>query len=58
MYPSFAVKLISFTVCVYEQEKLQNMTQESTELSNDITNRKQMLEKIEEEIHQAEEVCY
>ncbi|XP_039988377.1 coiled-coil domain-containing protein 113 isoform X2 [Xiphias gladius] len=37
------------------KEKLQNMTQESTELSNDITNRKQMLEKIEEEIRQAEE---
>ncbi|XP_059190761.1 coiled-coil domain-containing protein 113 [Centropristis striata] len=37
------------------KEKLQRVTQESIELSNDITNRKQMLAKIEEEIKHAEE---
>ncbi|XP_044050227.1 coiled-coil domain-containing protein 113 isoform X2 [Siniperca chuatsi] len=37
------------------KEKLQSVTRESTELSNDITNRKQMLAKIEEEIQHAEE---
>ncbi|XP_029289320.1 cilia- and flagella-associated protein 263 [Cottoperca gobio] len=37
------------------KEKLQSVTHESTELSNDITNREQMLAKIEEEIQHAEE---
>ncbi|KAF1387107.1 hypothetical protein PFLUV_G00101830 [Perca fluviatilis] len=37
------------------KEKLQRVTLESTELSNDIANRKQMLAKIEEEIQHAEE---
>ncbi|XP_053175748.1 coiled-coil domain-containing protein 113 [Scomber japonicus] len=37
------------------KEKLQSVTWESTELSNDIIKRKQMLAKIEQEIHQAEE---
>ncbi|XP_022610237.1 coiled-coil domain-containing protein 113 isoform X2 [Seriola dumerili] len=36
------------------KEKLQNVTWESTELSNDITSRKQMLAKIEEEIQHTE----
>lgn len=44
-------------VCVCEQEKLRSVTLESAELSNDITNRKLMLAKIEEEIQYAEEVC-
>uniref|UniRef100_A0A8C4NU75 Cilia- and flagella-associated protein 263 n=1 Tax=Dicentrarchus labrax TaxID=13489 RepID=A0A8C4NU75_DICLA len=42
-------------VCVCQQEKLRRVTLESTELSNDISNRKQMLTKIEEEIQHAEE---
>ncbi|XP_076589100.1 cilia- and flagella-associated protein 263-like [Chaetodon auriga] len=37
------------------KERLQSVTWESTELSNDISNRKQMLAKIEEEIQHAEE---
>ncbi|XP_040894185.1 coiled-coil domain-containing protein 113 isoform X1 [Toxotes jaculatrix] len=37
------------------KEKLQSVTWESTELSNDICNRKQMLAKIEEEIQHAEQ---
>ncbi|KAF0041397.1 hypothetical protein F2P81_007295 [Scophthalmus maximus] len=37
------------------KEKLQCVTMESTELSNDITSRKQMLAKIEEEMQHAEE---
>ncbi|XP_070829041.1 cilia- and flagella-associated protein 263 [Chaetodon trifascialis] len=37
------------------KERLQSATWESTELSNDISNRKQMLAKIEEEIQHAEE---
>ncbi|KAK2841993.1 hypothetical protein Q5P01_012193 [Channa striata] len=37
------------------KEKLQRVTRESSELSKDITSRKQMLEKIEEEIQHAEE---
>ncbi|XP_070764013.1 cilia- and flagella-associated protein 263 isoform X2 [Enoplosus armatus] len=37
------------------KEKLRSVTWESTELSNDITSRKQMLAKIEEEIQHAEE---
>ncbi|XP_054476724.1 coiled-coil domain-containing protein 113 [Anoplopoma fimbria] len=37
------------------KEKLQSVTLEATELNNDITNRKQMLAKIEEEIQHAEE---
>ncbi|XP_051238776.1 coiled-coil domain-containing protein 113 [Dicentrarchus labrax] len=37
------------------KEKLRRVTLESTELSNDISNRKQMLTKIEEEIQHAEE---
>ncbi|XP_044212729.1 coiled-coil domain-containing protein 113 [Thunnus albacares] len=37
------------------KEMLQSVTWESTELSNDITKRKQMLAKIEEEIQHAEE---
>ncbi|XP_034734313.1 coiled-coil domain-containing protein 113 isoform X1 [Etheostoma cragini] len=37
------------------KEKLQRVTLESTQLSNDITNRKQILAKIEEELQQAEE---
>ncbi|XP_033477878.1 cilia- and flagella-associated protein 263 [Epinephelus lanceolatus] len=37
------------------KEKLQSVTRESTELSNDITSRKQMLAKIEEEMQHAEE---
>ncbi|XP_071360930.1 cilia- and flagella-associated protein 263 [Trachinotus anak] len=37
------------------KEKLQSVTRKSTELSNDISNRKQMLAKIEEEIQRAEE---
>nr|XP_020458653.1 coiled-coil domain-containing protein 113 [Monopterus albus] len=37
------------------KEKLQSVTQDSTELSNDIIARKQMLAKIEEEIKHAEE---
>ncbi|XP_023271263.1 coiled-coil domain-containing protein 113-like [Seriola lalandi dorsalis] len=36
------------------KEKLQNVTWDSTELSNDITSRKQMLAKIEEEIQHNE----
>ncbi len=44
-------------VRVFQQEKLLSLTRESTELSNDISNRKQMLAKIEEEVQQAEEVC-
>lgn len=39
------------------QEKLQSVTRESTELSDDITKKKQMLAKLEEEIVRAEEVC-
>ncbi|XP_070687588.1 cilia- and flagella-associated protein 263 [Pempheris klunzingeri] len=39
------------------KEKLQIVTQESTELSNDITKRKQMLAKIDEEIQHVEEEC-
>lgn len=70
----FAVQLVTFIlaptfqtcvyvfvclcVCLYKQEMLQSVTWESTELSNDITKRKQMLAKIEEEIQHAEEVCY
>uniref|UniRef100_A0A7N8YME5 Cilia- and flagella-associated protein 263 n=1 Tax=Mastacembelus armatus TaxID=205130 RepID=A0A7N8YME5_9TELE len=50
----FSVILSSLSY-VCKQEKLQNITWESTELSNDITNRKQMLMKIEEEIQHAEE---
>ncbi|XP_026166773.1 coiled-coil domain-containing protein 113 [Mastacembelus armatus] len=42
-------------ILALHKEKLQNITWESTELSNDITNRKQMLMKIEEEIQHAEE---
>ncbi|XP_041651009.1 coiled-coil domain-containing protein 113 isoform X2 [Cheilinus undulatus] len=38
-----------------QKEKLQKVTQQSTELSSDITNRKQTLARIEEEIQQAEE---
>ncbi|XP_042369665.1 coiled-coil domain-containing protein 113-like, partial [Plectropomus leopardus] len=38
-----------------QKEKLQCVTQESKELSNEISNRKQMLAKIEEEIQRAEE---
>lgn len=41
-----------------KQEMLQSVTQESTELSSEINNRKQMLAKIEDEIQRAEEVCY
>ncbi|KAA8590621.1 hypothetical protein FQN60_014555 [Etheostoma spectabile] len=37
------------------KEKLQRVTLESTQLSNDITNRKQILAKIEEELQHAEE---
>ncbi|XP_030281698.1 cilia- and flagella-associated protein 263 [Sparus aurata] len=37
------------------KDKLQNVTRESAELSSDISNRKQMLAKIEEEIQRAEE---
>lgn len=48
---------ICMCVCVCQQEKLQSVTLESKELSNDINNRKQMLVKIEEEIQHAEEVC-
>ncbi|XP_034540690.1 coiled-coil domain-containing protein 113 [Notolabrus celidotus] len=39
------------------KEKLQSVTRESTELSNDITNRKQALAKIQEEIQHAQEAC-
>ncbi|XP_020495410.2 cilia- and flagella-associated protein 263 [Labrus bergylta] len=38
-----------------QKEKLQSVTRESTELSNDITNKKQILGKIEEEIQHAQE---
>ena len=41
-----------------QQEKLQSVTLEAAELSNDITNRKQLLERIEAKILQAEEVCH
>ncbi|XP_068459598.1 cilia- and flagella-associated protein 263 isoform X2 [Clinocottus analis] len=37
------------------KEKLQSVTLEAAELSNDITNRKQLLEKIEAKIQQAEQ---
>ncbi|XP_029009810.1 coiled-coil domain-containing protein 113 isoform X2 [Betta splendens] len=37
------------------KEKLQRVTQESTELSNDITNRKLLLAKIEEDLEHVEE---
>lgn len=43
-------------VCVRDQEKLQSVTEMSAELSSDITNRKQMLLKIEEEIQHVQEV--
>ncbi len=43
---------------VCKQEMLQSVTQESTELSSEISNRKQMLAKIEDDIQHAEEVCY
>lgn len=50
---------ISFVhACVCEQEKLQSVTWESTDLSSDISNRKLILAKIEEEIQNAEEVGY
>ncbi|KAM9351960.1 cilia- and flagella-associated protein 263-like [Symphorus nematophorus] len=39
------------------KEELLSVTWESTELSNDISNRMQMLAKIEEEIQHAEEEC-
>ncbi|XP_058500671.1 coiled-coil domain-containing protein 113 [Solea solea] len=42
-------------VLTSHKDKLKSVTWESTELSSDITNRKQMLAKIEEEIQQAEE---
>uniref|UniRef100_A0A671YJH3 Cilia- and flagella-associated protein 263 n=1 Tax=Sparus aurata TaxID=8175 RepID=A0A671YJH3_SPAAU len=45
----------SICACVCQQDKLQNVTRESAELSSDISNRKQMLAKIEEEIQRAEE---
>lgn len=50
--------LLSLCVCVCErdQEKLQSVTEMSAELSSDITNRKQMLLKIEEEIQHVQEV--
>ncbi|XP_008299360.1 cilia- and flagella-associated protein 263 [Stegastes partitus] len=38
------------------KEKLQRVTLESTELSSDISRRRQLLAKLEEEIQQAEEV--
>lgn len=40
-----------------QQEKLQSVTLESSELSSDLNKKKQMLEKIEEELQHAEEVC-
>lgn len=57
--PAYQMCVYMF-VCVYVciQEKLQSVTWESTELSNDIIKRKQMLAKIEQELHQAEEVCH
>uniref|UniRef100_UPI0037E8354F cilia- and flagella-associated protein 263 n=1 Tax=Semicossyphus pulcher TaxID=241346 RepID=UPI0037E8354F len=42
-------------VLTSQKEKLQSVTQESTELSNDITNRKQILANIEEKIQHAQE---
>uniref|UniRef100_A0A3Q1FRY0 Cilia- and flagella-associated protein 263 n=1 Tax=Acanthochromis polyacanthus TaxID=80966 RepID=A0A3Q1FRY0_9TELE len=42
-------------VLTSHKEKLQSVTLESTELSNDISKRKQLLAKIEEEIQRAEE---
>uniref|UniRef100_A0A3P8RW38 Cilia- and flagella-associated protein 263 n=1 Tax=Amphiprion percula TaxID=161767 RepID=A0A3P8RW38_AMPPE len=41
--------------CFCKQEKLQSATLESAELSNDISKRRQLLAKIEEEIQHAEE---
>lgn len=40
-----------------QQEKLQTVTIELKELSDDIITRKQMLAKIEQEIQNTEKVC-
>lgn len=45
------------TVCVCQQDMLQIVTLELNELSSDISNKNQMLLRIEEEIQHAEEVC-
>lgn len=43
-------------VCVYQQEKLQSATSESNELSSDIHNRRQKLQRLEGKLQGAEEV--
>lgn len=45
-----------FTLYACQQEKLQSVTLELKELSEDIITRKQMLAKIEQEIQNAEKV--
>uniref|UniRef100_A0A3Q2PCS9 Cilia- and flagella-associated protein 263 n=1 Tax=Fundulus heteroclitus TaxID=8078 RepID=A0A3Q2PCS9_FUNHE len=53
LYPLYLFFVSNITFCL-SPEKLQSLTQESTELSNDITKKREMLAKLEDEIQQAE----
>lgn len=48
--------LLTSPACVYQQEKLQSATSESNELSSDIHNRRQKLQRLEGKLQGAEEV--